>query len=340
MTQEQPISILTALHGQSIILPDLNAILDGWPREVNQNLDRLRHDVDEWLGSAMSHSPKLETLKAADFGYFGATWWPRATYERLRIVTFLAAWLFVWDDVVVFPEIDMDNGSLWDNFELSNPYRNETREYVQYCLSLTSEPDIGPVKTVNATIQAFETIGTAIRKVYNFEQRKRFMNYMEDFLEMSQQEQMLRLRGTLPSLEEFWLYRPGSSAVHVTIALNEFAWDNKSLPTSVMEDGDMKLLWDYTNVIISTVNDIVSLKKEIARGSISSMIPLLYARSRDAQVAVDQTAEFLVVNVKAFEETAQRLLKQEKRHNVEEARELRAFIKGCQFYCSGNLTWR
>ena len=70
------------------------------------------------------------------------------------------------------------------------------------------------------------------------------------------------------------------------------------------------------------------------------MIPLLYAHSRDAQAAVDQTAEFLVLNVKAFEETAQKLLKPEKRYNVEEARDMCDFIKGCQFYCSGNINWR
>ena len=49
MTQEQSISILTALHDQSIVLPDLNAMFGGWPSEVNQNLDRLRGDVEEWL---------------------------------------------------------------------------------------------------------------------------------------------------------------------------------------------------------------------------------------------------------------------------------------------------
>ena len=53
------------------------------------------------------------------------------------------------------------------------------------------------------------------------EQRKRFMDHIEHFLDMSRQEQMIRLRGTLPSLEEFWLYRHGASAVHVTIAVNE-----------------------------------------------------------------------------------------------------------------------
>lgn len=47
------------------------------------------------------------------------------------------------------------------------------------------------------------------------------MDHMEDFLEMSRQEQVLRLQGTIPSLEEFWSYRLGSSAVYVTLAVNE-----------------------------------------------------------------------------------------------------------------------
>lgn len=47
------------------------------------------------------------------------------------------------------------------------------------------------------------------------------MDHMEDFLEMSRLEQVLRLQGTIPSMEEFWSYRLGSSAVHVTLAVNE-----------------------------------------------------------------------------------------------------------------------
>lgn len=70
------------------------------------------------------------------------------------------------------------------------------------------------------------------------------------------------------------------------------------------------------------------------------MIPLMYAQSRDAQLAVDQTVDFLAMNVKALDEVALRLLNPEKRHKIEETRELCDFIKGCQFYCTGNLTWR
>lgn len=109
-------SIIAELRGQSIVLPDLNAIFGNWPKQVNANLDRLRHDVDEWLdrystifphpsknmcrmilttafASTMSHNSKLEALKAADFAYFGATWCPQGRYDRLKVFTLLATWV-------------------------------------------------------------------------------------------------------------------------------------------------------------------------------------------------------------------------------------------------------
>ena len=69
------------------------------------------------------------------------------------------------------------------------------------------------------------------------------------------------------------------------------------------------------------------------------MIPLLYAQLKDVQAAVDETTNFLVASVKAFEETKQRLQKPEQGRNIEETPDLNDFIQGCQFYCSGNLNW-
>ena len=47
------------------------------------------------------------------------------------------------------------------------------------------------------------------------------MDHMDHYFDTIRQEQMLRLHGTLPSLEEFWSYRTGVSAVHSLLALNE-----------------------------------------------------------------------------------------------------------------------
>ena len=47
------------------------------------------------------------------------------------------------------------------------------------------------------------------------------MKHMADFLEMSRLEQAGRLRGTVPTVEEYWSYRFGSSAAYITLAMSE-----------------------------------------------------------------------------------------------------------------------
>lgn len=47
------------------------------------------------------------------------------------------------------------------------------------------------------------------------------MKHMEFFLEKSRLEQAVHLRGTLPTVEEYWSIRLGTSAVGVTLAMNE-----------------------------------------------------------------------------------------------------------------------
>lgn len=59
-------------------------------------------------------------------------------------------------------------------------------------------------------------------------------------------------------------------------------------------------------------------------------------------MAMDQATDFLVANVKAFEETAKRLQETYEQgcDNSEESHGVRDFIQGCYFNCIGNLTWR
>lgn len=49
--------------------------------------------ADTSSNSFVGDSQLLPELKAADLGLFGATMWPEADWERLEIVTYLAAWV-------------------------------------------------------------------------------------------------------------------------------------------------------------------------------------------------------------------------------------------------------
>ena len=70
------------------------------------------------------------------------------------------------------------------------------------------------------------------------------------------------------------------------------------------------------------------------------MITILYAESKDLQLAYNRTAYFLASNAKTFQETAQRLLTFTRQYDAVEMKELGNFIRGCQFNCTGNLAWR
>lgn len=99
-----------SLKGQKIHIPDLSPIFQSWPHRVNANVDSIRQDIEERLEryedskgsgvtsdiryfSLFSNDPRLPQLKAADFSMFGSCWWPNASVERLRIVTYLSIWV-------------------------------------------------------------------------------------------------------------------------------------------------------------------------------------------------------------------------------------------------------
>ena len=146
-------------------------------------------------------------------------------------------------------ELDMDDGSLWDDFGRSQIYRAETLDYVRLCLELpTREYKVGAEPT-SIIIRNFDTIGTAIRDVYTIgsysltsmqaisscrpcwrlrdtnmllvEQRERFSYQMKKFMDMTECEQWLRINQKIPTVEQYLEYRLGSSAVSVTLAVNE-----------------------------------------------------------------------------------------------------------------------
>jgi len=64
-------------------------------------------------------------------------------------------------------ELDMDDGSLWDDFERAQAYRAESLDYVRFCLGLSSGQCCIGAEPSSTIIRNFNIIGMAIRDVYN-----------------------------------------------------------------------------------------------------------------------------------------------------------------------------
>ena len=100
------------------------------------------------------------------------------------------------------------------------------------------------------------------------------MSELAFFMQKSEVEQRLRLQSQIITIEDFWDFRLGTSAVRVVPCLNEYA-NESILPTHIMQDRDMAALWHLANAKICNVNDLLS--KEVERGATESLIPILYA---------------------------------------------------------------
>ena len=157
-------------------------------------------------------------------------------------------------------------------------------------------------------------------------------------MEKSQLEQEYRLADKTPTLEEFWDYRLGTSAVYIGIAMGEYA-NKSSLTSYIFETFHMQTIWNETNKIISITNDLLSLRKELRQGCIDSMIPLSCATGKSAQDAIIDATNELKVAKDRFDNAAAGLIAG---CGSDKAllRQLSAFIEVCRSNCVGNLIWR
>jgi hypothetical protein len=247
----------------------------------------------------------------------------------MQISTYMAVWLFTWDD-----EIDLNDSTMWKEFGAAQVYRDQTLAYVRYTLGMDKDcPEV-----YHRVIFNFAPIGAALKKHYTLDQREMVYEEIRFFMEMSEHEQRLRLSGTIPSIDEYWHYRLGSSAVNVCVVMNEFCM-GASLPLEFHSDSDMKDLVRYTNTIISATNDLVSVKKEVKRDAIESLVPITFFHVGDMQTAVREVVTFITTEMKNMEEAAASLIRRYEAADGDKRRLLKDYIDCCKYYVTGNWAW-
>ncbi|GME45697.1 Terpenoid synthase [Neofusicoccum parvum] len=325
--------VLAQLRNRSFIIPDLSPCFRDWPIKCSPHLEQIRKDVHAWLEETLGPGRALEISKRADFGLFGATEWPYASYERCRIACLFCAWVFTWDD-----EIDSSLGSMGDDLESAQTYRYETIQFVKETLGLAPPSETPPS---NKIIRNFEIVGKALREAYTVEQRWRFFAEVDRFMKGTEDEQRRRLLSRdLPTLAEFWEYRLGSSAVYICSSLIEYAFGDMVLPEGVWEDADMKTILRNTNIHLSGLNDLYSIKKEIANSAVESLIPILMANEGHTLTqAVNHVANFVAERSAEMDECADRLIERWGKDNERLTYDLRRYIDNCRCMCTGNRTW-
>ncbi|KAI9698295.1 MAG: hypothetical protein M1820_007565 [Bogoriella megaspora] len=168
------------------------------------------------------------------------------------------------------------------DFEASERFRHTTIRYLRHCLGLTCE-SFEPLPQ-QPVIQSFKDIGEDMVKKcplgkYRFK-RQLFMSELEYFVDMEREEQAATFSPRLSTSEEYRRRRDGTSATRLLLILTDYAYGfelpEKYYPTN---NPHMQAIWFAANVITSTNNDILSLKKEIGAGQVEILVPLLYVEN-------------------------------------------------------------
>ncbi|CAG8949918.1 hypothetical protein HYFRA_00004248 [Hymenoscyphus fraxineus] len=323
--------LLASLQGATVTIPNLRGLFNNWPQDVNPEVERLDEDVQRKLEELFSQEKRLRKMKAAKAALFGASWWPYADFDTLRVATYLSIWLFAWDDETDSCEFS----TLCTDLEKATQFRAETLNYIRNVLEPAKNTQHSLLAS-NNIISMFGEIGDPVFKASTTAQAYSFLNELEFFVNMTDVEQRCQM-SELPSVEEYQKRRMGSSAVGVCLAITEYCY-GMEIPEHVMRGEKMRLLWDETNIIISTSNDILSIKKEIAQEQVDTLIPLLTQRHGSPQAAIDAAFEILSASVKSFEAVSKDLYAQYSEDQYLLLK-LEKFIRGCRYACTGNLNW-
>ncbi|KAF2971299.1 hypothetical protein GQX73_g2220 [Xylaria multiplex] len=329
-------NLVTRIRGSRVKIPDLKSLLSHWPAKIHPQVDQLEKHVQTTLESIFTHpedEDRLRKMKESKLGLFTASWYPYASFETLCVLADFCVWLFAWDD-----ETDsFEFSPLADDFDSATAFRDQTISFIRQSLTRRKPEGTTPT-TAPRLISCFEPVGAVLYESYNDDQIKRFMNEIVFFIEMCEEEHNSQQADCLPTIEQYMQRRMGSGAVRVCLALTDFA-SGSVLPEDVMLDDSFQIIWHETNIIISDMNDMLSIKKEIEQSQVDSLIPLLFLKFGSVQAALDQATRELSGSIGRLEAAERDILSRYSTATAETQEKIRHHIEACKIACTANVDW-
>ncbi|KAI1108736.1 terpenoid synthase [Nemania sp. NC0429] len=331
------IEIVKQLRASSYYIPSFEPLFKEWPNAINPHYPQLKVSLDARIHKLYSPEKAAELIRG-DYGLFVCQWWPHVPLERLETCAGWVLWLFTWDD-----EIDQSTSDLYFSLSDSNNFRDESYHFIRYCLGVpTEETDKWEFEKNTPTrpiIHCVEELGEKLKQAYNRDQLMVFIDALGYYMSGQQEEQVLKLKGVVPTPEQYLQNRLGAGGVDFCLALNEYA-DGQCIPRWIMDHEQMKAVWHETSLNMCLFNDVMSLRKEIKHGEVDSMVPLLmYHRALTVQEAIADTWMEMQSNVHRLDKAADTLLQMVREREPERCKDVDKFVTGCLYPLTGHLKW-
>ncbi|CAJ2503564.1 Uu.00g109580.m01.CDS01 [Anthostomella pinea] len=329
------LTVATQLSGKVLQLPDLTKIFETWPSATNKHTKELEVLVDELLERVIINERKLHALKQAGFARLMSLWYPDADWPELVVATAYSVWIFVWDD-----EIDSGETEAATNEVLAQAYYQESLTYIRRVLGLDGEDQV-EVEAPLQNMTLFGDVGRGVRGSTDTLQRQRFFRELENFMLQVGVEHSHRTAGSIPTVEEYLHIRSGSVGCGPQIAITDYMLKVR-LPESVMESEAMRALWKETIHICLILNDVYSVQKEIAQGSLLNIVPVMFKNMKSEEQdlgAVSRELDSALRATMARFEAAADTLTGMASGDVQLKRNIEDYIRWCRYFTTGVLYW-
>ncbi|KAK7417945.1 hypothetical protein QQX98_004247 [Neonectria punicea] len=329
-------AIVAALKGRTLRISDLTRFFRAWPpAQLHPHHAAVVPLVDAAIDRLAAAHPSLARRKRDDIAGLAALWFPQVGDAALEALALYAVWLVCWDDAV-----DVGEGDLAGDFEGAERWRGRTLEMVRGALRIdgadAGEDADADADAINAVFRDF---GARFGQTAPAEQRRRLSEEAGFFIASCGVEQRLRLERRIPDYDSYMGFRMGTIGGATLCSLVEHAIGSP-LPDALAAAPPMRALWTQVCILLTFINDLLSLKKELRTDCVINAVAALLAPERDLDAVVRDLEGRIRLAVGELDGAAAELLARVGGDEVQSGVVTR-YIDGCRAIVTGTLefTW-
>ncbi|KAK0387554.1 hypothetical protein NLU13_3800 [Sarocladium strictum] len=321
-------AIIARLRGQTLRVPDLTAIFAGWPTPpVNPRYQSLRDPVHQVIGKISTKRPSSQRRQNDDLSLLTSLWYPAAPYDRLRTLAMYTVWLVCWDD-----EVDANEGDLAGDFAKAEAWRQETLDMVRAAFGLSENTTALDVE--DSLHRVIMDVGSDLRQSYSTDQRQHVFDKISLFIRSCAEEQKLQLDKIVPDYDTYMSMRLQTVGGDTLCSLIEFSSNgHERAPlgfSSARHEIDKQV-----SVLLSLLNDLLSLKKELRTECVINAVATLMTDSNTLESVVADIIGKMGASVTEFDDAAKQLENSLTSQGQQQA--VREYVNGCRSIITGTL---
>ncbi|KAL6791968.1 terpene synthase [Trichoderma sp. SZMC 28012] len=297
-------AIIAALKGQTLRIPNLTALFQAWPPQtLNEHYQESVTLTTNTILKIASIAPHLQIERRLrdDIALAACLWYPLAPKLRLEALVLYVVWVVCWDDT-----IDTVEGDLGADFARAEQWRERTLAIAKDALNLPGTSPDGEVDAINAVLADF---GQRYAEEAPLHERQRMYDELVIYIDACSTEQKMRLSEAVPSFDEYMAFREGTIGGGLFCALIPYAM-SRDVPPEMLSSSQIPVLRRQINVLMSFINDPLSLKKELNADCVLNVVCSLLTPETTLDDVMAQMLQKLENAVRQFDEAAGEFISQ------------------------------